>query len=732
MDFKLAIIYEFMKGLQKEFEAGMPVRYVKGVGPAFAEKLSRLGILTIEDLLRYYPRDWEDRRCLKRIREAQVGESLALYGMIKDFNFIETPRGFAIAKAVIADETGSIPCRWMRRKSFSYDILQGFRKSFKSDAPMIVYGKVDLDQNGRWLAGEDYQVLDGPKTPLIHLNRIVPLYSATEGLNPSFLREKIFKTLSAEIADPLPAEILETFHLMPLMEALEKIHFPNSLEEKDRARARLAFEELFMIQTVLAIARKRQKTERHFHYALKKNLLTPFKNACGFEFTRAQKRVINEIFSDLQSPHPMNRLLQGDVGSGKTVVAVAAMLLAVENGFQAVLMAPTEILAEQHFITLKHLLKDLPVTVGLLTGSTQGKPRAQFKEDLAGGKINIAVGTHALLDDEIHFANLALAVIDEQHRFGVKHRLKLTRRTPAPDTLVMTATPIPRTLALGLYGDLNVSTLDELPPGRQSIATAAQKEADAMKAVRGELEKGHQAYIVYPLIDENKSKTIAEENEEEGELLPALDLEELGISRLKAAMQEYEKLKSKTFKDKRLALLHGRMDRKDKEKVMLDFKDGKYDILISTTVIEVGIDVPNATAMVIQNAERFGLSTLHQLRGRVGRGKDPSLCILVGQPKAERAKKRFDIILKSQNGFKIAEEDLKIRGPGEIFGVSQHGIPPLKIADFNSDLPILKEAQKAAQAVIEKDPDLAETSHAKLREHLRKHFSKSWFLATIA
>ena len=717
---------------EKVHKPDTPVRFLKGVGPRMAEKLAGIGVATIEDLLRYYPRTWEDRRCRKKIRETKVGDTLALFGTLKNFDFTETPRGFAIASARIADDSGEIECRWLRRRSYQYDVLQGLKHAFVKDRSIMVYGEVGLSPNGKTVSVKEHQVLNGEDSAdIIHLDRIVPVYPATEGLSVSFLRGLIHRVLPAtELPDPLPPSVQSELKLMALREALEKIHFPKTLEEVSQARARLAFEELFMLQTVLAIARQRRRVPRDFSYEVKKTLLTPFRKACGFEFTPAQKRVILEIFSDLEGPHPMTRLIQGDVGSGKTVVAISAMLLAVENSKQAVLMAPTEILAEQHYITLKHLLKGLPVTVGLLTGSVKGKEKESFMTGCESGKIQIAVGTHALLEDDIRFANLSLVVIDEQHRFGVKHRLKLTRRKPAPDTLVMTATPIPRTLALGIYGDLDLSTIDQLPPGRQTIKTALMKGPEAYQAARQEIEKRRQVYVVCPLIDESRSKILAEEHDEM-EFLPALDLESSGISKLKAAVQEFEKLKSGAFKGFPIALLHGRMSRDDKERTMLDFKAGNIRALVATTVIEVGIDVPNATVMVIQNAERFGLSTLHQLRGRVGRGANASFCFLVGQTKTEAARRRMDIILKSQNGFEIAEEDLKLRGPGEIFGVSQHGLPPFKIADFNRDLGLIQSAQRAAQALVEKDPNLALPEHEKIRARIRAQFSKSWFLASI-
>ncbi|MBI3012392.1 MAG: ATP-dependent DNA helicase RecG, partial [Elusimicrobia bacterium] len=455
------------------------------------------------------------------------------------------------------------------------------------------------------------------------------------------------------------------------------------------------------------LVRKKKESPKDYRNQIHKKFLTPFKEKCGFEFTLSQKKVIREIFADMTSEFPMNRLLQGDVGSGKTIVALCAMLLACENDLQSVLMAPTEILAEQHYITMKHFLKPFPLRLGLLTGSASGSERKKFLEGCANGEIHMAIGTHALLDKKVQFKRCGLVVIDEQHRFGVKHRLMLAARKPVPDTLVMTATPIPRTLALGLYGDLDISVIEDLPPGRQKIETWCKNESESYQIVKSEVDRGRQAYIVYPLVDESDKVE------------------------LKSAIREFEKLVQTSLKGYSVGLLHGQMSGKEKEKVMTGFYAGNFSILVATTVIEVGIDVPNATVMVIQNAERFGLATLHQLRGRVGRGKDPSYCVLVIHQEKERSNQRIQTFLQTQNGFQLAESDLKLRGPGEIFGTSQHGVPPFKVANF-LDGALVSRCQKAARDLVQSDPRLEKPENRALRDHLRKHFSKTWYWANIA
>lgn len=695
--------------INPHYKMDTPVQYLKGVGPKMSEKLSKLGIHVLEDLLHYYPRDWEDRRQFCAIRDSKPDQEMTLRGKVISVHFTEVRNRLVIFKALISDGTEELPCKWIRKKSFYYDVLKTLKKEIIPGAVMIAHGKITFDFGGKMMSVDEYEILTDSEEDLIHVNRIVPVYSAMEGIKPRFLRKIIHDTLqTAEIRDPIPEPVLRSEKISSLQTALNNYHFPENFKERDQARERLAFQELFMIQTALALAKKRRSVSRGFRYEIKKHLLTPFKKKMGFEFTPSQKKVIREIFNDLASDVPMNRLLQGDVGSGKTVVACSAMLLACENEAQTVLMAPTEILAEQHYITIKHFLESLPVRVGLLTGSVKSRERKKFLEECASGKIDIAIGTHALLDEKIQLPKCRLIVIDEQHRFGVRHRLALTQRKPAPDVLVMTATPIPRTLALGLYGDLELSTIEQLPPGRQKISTLSQNEAGAYQLIKNEIQKGRQAYIVYPLIDESDKVE------------------------LKAAIHEFEKLKRETFKDFSVGLLHGQMKGAEKEKVMRDFHAGRFSILTATTVIEVGIDVPNATVMVIQNAERFGLSTLHQLRGRVGRSHHPSYCVLVAHPKTEEAKRRIEVLLTTSNGFQLAEEDLVLRGPGEIFGTLQHGIPDLKVADFIRDESLIVKTQKIAREWIHLDPELKKNESFLIREHLRKHFSKCWHLANIA
>ncbi len=684
-----------------------PVQYLKGVGPKISAKLSKLGIHRVDDLITYFPRAWEDRRQIYSLKEARFKQEGTFRGEITSLHFKETRLGLCIVEVILQDKSGQLPCKWIRRKSFHYDVFQTFKNELTVGSSLLVYGKIQPDFYGPTLSVEEHAILKNGNLDSIHINRIVPIYPTTEGVQIKLLRKLIYDLLqSTPIEDPTPSSFKKT--LTPLNWALKEFHFPHSFEEKNKARDRLAFQEHFYFQTVLALIRKNRKVTRTTSYEIKRTLLTPFKEKCGFDFTSSQKKAIREIFNDLTSLTPMNRLLQGDVGSGKTVVALSAMLLASENKIQSVLMAPTEILAEQHTLTLKHWLESLPVKVGLLTGSTKPKERKKFLEGCSSGEIDIAIGTHALLEKEVQFARCGLIVIDEQHRFGVRHRLALLERKPIPDVLVMTATPIPRTLTLGIYGDIDVSTLLELPPGRQKVETILRTEAEAYKIVKEEVEKKRQAFIVYPLVDESNK------------------------IELKSAIKEYERLKKEIFPELSLGLLHGQMSGINKEKIMRDFHKGKFSILVSTTVIEVGIDVPTATVMVIQNAERFGLSTLHQLRGRVGRGEFPSRCILVAQPKSEVAAKRIEICQKTNNGFELAEADLLMRGPGEIFGTTQHGLPNFKVADFATDKELILKSQTLARDLVEKDPALQWDENKALRETLRQQFSQSWHWAKIA
>src|SRR3989338_980585 len=694
---------------QTSYKLSTPVQYLKGVGPKLSEKLKGLGIVTIEDLLHYYPRAWEDRRQLHSISELQPELVMTFKGTIRSVYFQETKTKIGIVSAVIEDGTGGLLCKWIRKLSYRYDVFYSFKKDLKPGNSILVNGKIIKDFAGCTMMVSEYEVLTQPEENLIHIGRIVPLYPATEGITSKSLRTIVYRALlCVQVTDPTPKIIQGAYYLMPLDSAFKKIHFPKNFEDKEEARKRLAFQEFFYFQTVMSLVKQKRKVSKSSSYIIKKHLLTPFKEKCGFEFTLSQKKVIREIFNDLLSDRPMNRLLQGDVGSGKTIVALSAILLACENKLQAALMAPTEILAEQHYITIKHFLKSLPVNLGLLTSSTKKSKREKLLKECAEGSLDLVIGTHALLEKEVQFKKCGLVVIDEQHSFGVKHRLLLSKKNPIPDVLVMTATPIPRTLAQCLYGDLDVSLINELPTGRQKIETLWKKEQEAYEIVKAHIRKNNQAYIVYPLVDESDK------------------------IELKSAIKEFQKLENETFKGIPLGLLHGQMKGSQKESVMKDFYSGKFSILVTTTIIEVGIDVPNATVMVIENAERFGLSTLNQLRGRVGRGENASACIVIANPQSEESKKRIEIFLKNQNGFQLAEADLAIRGPGEIFGTSQHGYPNFKIADFSLDQDLLEPTQKAAREILEKDPALLKKDHSVLREELRKIFSKTWIWATIA
>ena len=535
----------------------------------------------------------------------------------------------------------------------------------------------------------------------------MPAYTTPEGISERFLRTIIGRVLAAhpalpEIASPA---VRQRYQLQSKRWALQKFHFPDTLVQKEEARQVLAFEEFFVLEMALALVRSgvKEKTKPH-RYTLRRTLLTPFRQKLGFEFTAAQKRVIREVFDDLLSEKPMNRLLQGDVGSGKTLVALSAMLLAVENGGQAVLMAPTEILAEQHALTLSRFLKDLPIQCALVTGRQTAAQRKQCMEEIAAGRVNLVIGTHALIQGAVQFSKLTLAVIDEQHRFGVEHRRLLREKGALPDVLVMTATPIPRTLALTVYGDLDVSVIDELPPGRTPIATRHVDEDQAYKMIRTALDQGRQAYLVYPLVKESDK------------------LE------LKAVVEEAAILRQTTFKQYRVGVLHGQLASREKEKIMDQFRKREIDLLIATSIIEVGIDVPNATVMVIEHAERFGLSTLHQLRGRVGRGAHASACLLIADTRTDDARRRIQIMTEVADGFRLSEEDLKLRGPGEVMGLMQHGTPEFKAGHLIQDARIIQQARYAADALLKTDARLILPEHRALKEAIQTQYGSKWLL----
>ena len=692
------------------------IQFLKGIGPAKAKLFERLEIHTVEDLLHYYPRTYQDRRLDTPPNEYNSDALVIFKGRVLRTQEIPA-RSVLIFKAFLENEKGEhVECTWFKRRmyrGFRFDPFGTLKKDFKMNQEVWVIGKRDDKNNffGNKITVDEHYPADDALTKL-HAGRLTPIYGLTEGLTNKQFRQFVYEALQTSSLERepeiLPPDLLSKRKLLSAPQALKAVHFPNSLAELQNARTRLAYEEFLLLATAWGIKRTQTKIlSKDYSYQIKKTLLTPFRQQLGFEFTNSQKKVINEIFKDLCSPRPMNRLLQGDVGSGKTVVALCAMLLAAENGYQAALMAPTEILAEQHFLTFKRLLSGLNVNIAVLTSSTKTAARKKILKELADGKIDILVGTHAVIQDKVQFHNLRLAVIDEQHRFGVKQRSRLKEKTAKLDLLTMTATPIPRTLALAFYGDLEVSTLNELPPGRQPIRTESATSKLAYDRVREEVQKGRQAYIVFPLIEESEKISA------------------------KAVTEEFEKLK-KVFPQFRLAILHGQMSQAEKEKVMADFAAHKTDILVATPVIEVGIDVKNATVMVIENAERFGLASLHQLRGRVGRGEHESYCILVPQHPGSVAKERVDIICATRDGFKIGERDMQLRGPGEILGTRQSGELEFKAGDIFKDKDILYWAIEDRDVLLSQDPSLTAPEHARFRQKLIELYQKDWHLIDLS
>jgi len=598
-----------------------------------------------------------------------------------------------------------IEALWFKRRSHRYDVFATIRGEIVPGADVWIVGRTEPGLlRDRKIQVEEYYLLSDPKASL-HVDRLTPLYPLTKGLSQRFMREAAAGALDAaasELREVLPLRLLARRRLRTLPQSLPAIHYPRSEAEREEARRRLAYEELLLLELAWTFKRRQTKAlSKAYGYEIKRTLLSPLRRQLGFEFTGAQKRVINEIFDDMRRPSPMTRLLQGDVGSGKTVVALAALLLAVENGYQGAFMAPTEILAEQHLWTFTQFLKGLPVRMALLSSRIAAKERRQTLERVRAGEADIVIGTHALLEGDVIFKKLRLAVIDEQHRFGVRQRATLRRKGPPMDLLLMTATPIPRTLSLALYGDLDVSTVDEMPPGRHYPATSHVPESEAFAAARLEAAAGRQVYVVYPIIEESAK----------------LDL--------KAALLEYERIKSKVFPDMRVALVHGRMPSKKKVAVMEEFARGGWDVLVATPVIEVGVDVPNATVMIVQNAERFGLASLHQLRGRIGRGVAQSRCFLVAEPSSPAARHRIETLCATSDGFRISEEDLKLRGPGDILGVEQHGDLSLASADIFRDADLLAGAREDAEELLRDDPRLLAPENRPLGQMLFRRYQKN-------
>lgn len=659
------------------------VMYMKGVGPKIAYKLNKLGIYTVQDLMLYFPKKHIDYSSRTLIRDLKEGETTTVFGYIKSVSAFNTQKKLSVVKVTVADESGRLDLSFFQAKSNRF-MLERTKSQFPINAGIMLSGKVKRNNYDGKLTFDKptYSIMTGEflenKNSNLNIARIVPIYTVCEDLSIKVLRRAIFNAIQKykdEIENVIPDFMREKIGLLDKKTAVEQIHFPESQELLEQARFSLIFEELFLIQLKMVRIRE-QNSHNHSALALKikeRGLVKEFIDNLPFELTGAQKKAVNEILNDLNSDVPMARLLQGDVGSGKTVVATIMLLAGVENGYQGALMAPTEILAQQHYNNLQQWLSPMGISVGLFLGSQGKKIREKFRTDLRNGQMNIAVGTHALIQEDVDFNNLGAIVVDEQHRFGVKQRNVLKKKSQNPQILTMTATPIPRTLALTVHGDLDLTIIDELPKGRKPIKTSlVTSHRGVYELIQSEIDAGRQAYVVYPLI-------------EESETLSA-----------KAATIEAERLQKEVFPQYKIGLLHGKLKNDEKEQVMKDFKDKKYDILVSTTVVEVGVDVPNATVMLIENAERFGLSQLHQLRGRVGRNSLQSYCILHTSTKSQETRERLNIMTQTNDGFVIAEKDLQLRGPGEFLGTRQSGLPDLIISDIVRDAKILEMARNEA------------------------------------
>lgn len=670
------------------------VQYIKGVGPARAELLNKLGIFTLNDIITYFPRTYEDRSNFKKIGELINGETATFKGVVASrISETRIRKGMTIYKLIVRDESGSVMLTWFNQAYLKNAFTIGKEYAF--------YGKV-IGGLGRI---EVQNPVFEDATNAKNTGKIIPIYPLTHGITQNVIRsaiENAIKLLENGLEETLPNSIIKKYNLCELNKAINDIHFPKVLDDFEVARYRIAFEELFSLQLgLLQLKEKLNKDVRGiaFDKSVDMTLLT---STFPYELTNAQKKVWNEISRDMESENSMNRLVQGDVGSGKTVVAMMAMYKAVKNGYQAAMMAPTAILARQHYNNISASLEQFGIRCALFTSELTKKQKEVLIEKLKNNEIDIAIGTHALLEENVEFNNLGLVITDEQHRFGVRQRGILSSKGNKVDTLVMTATPIPRTLAIILYGDLDISIIDELPPGRQKIDTYAVKkdmEQRVNNFVKKEVGSGRQAYIICPLVEE--SETID----------------------LKSVTEQFEYYKE-VFKGYNVGILHGKMKNKEKTEIMDKFKNNEISILISTTVVEVGVDVPNATLMVIENAERFGLAQLHQLRGRVGRGKYKSYCILKYEGKSEVVKQRMQIMQQSNDGFVISEKDLELRGPGDFFGTMQHGVPEFKVANLYTDIKIMKSAQEAVKEILEDDPYLEKAENIKLKEKVDKLFDK--------
>ncbi|MCC0642982.1 MULTISPECIES: ATP-dependent DNA helicase RecG [unclassified Clostridioides] len=669
------------------------VQYVKGIGPKKACKLNKLGIFTLKDLLYYFPRQFEDRNNLKKIAQLENDEKATIKAVISSINTFSPKEGMTLTKIDVKDETGSAKLVFFNKTYI--------KNTFRPGDSILVFGKVKKRFNNLELTSCELEYLtNSPKNTC----RFMPVYQLTYGVTNKEIMS-IIKTVLEDkeliIQEYMPQRIIEKYRLCNIDFAVRNIHSPSNKESLKIALYRIVFEELLILQLGLFVFKSGRNKENGIKFTISESLKNII-SSLPFKLTKAQNRALDEIINDMNSDKIMNRLVQGDVGSGKTVVALLALANCVLNGYQGALMAPTEILAGQHYISLTETLKDFGINVGLLIGSLTKKQKDTVLEQIKNNEIDILIGTHALIEDKVEFNNIGLVITDEQHRFGVMQRSRLSLKGINPDILVMTATPIPRTLALILYGDLDISIIDELPPGRQPIETLAIEKSKRDRAynnlVRREVESGRQVYIVCPLV-------------EESEAIEA-----------KSAVELVEELRAEYFSDLRLGLLHGKMKSSEKDEVMSNFKNKEIDILVSTTVIEVGVNVPNATLMIIENAERFGLAQLHQLRGRVGRGSHKSYCVLIYDSKTDVCRQRMSIMEETNDGFRISEKDLEIRGPGEFFGTRQHGLPELKVANLFKHIKILKLAQQEARYILGEDNNLQLKENIPLKNEIIDKF----------
>ncbi len=672
------------------------VTSVRGVGDVITKRLARLDIETVEDLLYHLPRRYDDFGELKSINRLEYGEEVTIVAVVQEVETRRTRSGTSLVQVTVGDATGSIQATWFNQLYL--------KTQFQVGDEIVISGEVDEYLGRLVFTSPEWEPL---QRELLHTGRLVPVYPLTEGVSARQFRRLVRNALDAHassLLDPLPRSIFERHDFLRLDQALEQIHFPESRDAICRAHQRLCFDEFLLLQ--LGILRQRQvwRSQQGRILEIPREELETFIEELSFSLTEAQECAIEEIFEDLQRPVPMSRLLQGDVGSGKTVVAVTAILAAVRNGLQTAVMAPTSVLAEQHYHTLSDMLEGLEdVSCALLVGSLSAGEKDRIQQEVAEGRIQVVVGTHTLIQETVDFARLGLVIIDEQHRFGVRQRKALRDKggEVKPHLMAMSATPIPRTLALTIYGDLDMSVIDELPPTRQEVITAVRDNGSRERIysfIRSQVSKGRQAFVICPLVEASDTMDS------------------------RAAVEEHEHLQENVFPDLRVGLLHGRMDAEEKDEVMATFRDGEYDILVSTAVVEVGIDVPNATVMLVEGAERFGLAQLHQFRGRVGRGEHKSYAILMSEEPSKEGVERLRIMEETNDGFVLADKDLEMRGPGDFFGSRQHGLPALRVARL-SDTATLEKARREARRLFEKDPDLGGEEYKLLRTKLERFWS---------